>query len=103
MDLNKFEELTTQWANDRNIINGATVQSQFVKLMEEAGELAGNIARGRSEGMKDDIGDMMVVLTILSRQIGSDLRECGEIAYNDIKDRKGRMIDGVFVKESDLS
>ena len=60
-------------------------------------ELAGNIARRRC--IKDDIGDMVVVLTIIAKQSGTTLQECLAHAYNDIKDRKGRMVDGVFVKE----
>lgn len=88
------------WAEDRNIIKGSNSKTQYVKLIEEAGELAGNIARGRD--VKDDIGDMVVVLTILAAQHGLTIEECVAEAWDDIKDRKGRMVDGVFIKESDL-
>ena len=94
-------ENITKWANDRNIINGATSQSQCIKLIEEFGELAGNIARGKD--IKDDIGDMIVVLTILAAQNNVTIKECVEVAYNDIKFRKGKMINGIFVKEKDLT
>lgn len=95
---NKIEK----WAEYRNFFGegGSTVQAQFVKLIEESGELAGNIARGRD--CRDDIGDMAVVLTILARLQGTSLPECMEVAYNDIKDRKGQFVDGCFIKESDL-
>ena len=85
------------WAEDRNLIEGSNPQAQFVKLMEEAGELAGNISRGKS--VQDDIGDMVVVLTIIARMYHTTLEECVFMAYQDIKDRKGRMVDGIFVKE----
>jgi NTP pyrophosphatase (non-canonical NTP hydrolase) len=98
----RFEDIRN-WANDRNIIEGATTHAQFVKLMEEAGELASGIAKSKIEMVKDGIGDTIVVLTILAAQHGLSVEECVEQAWNEIKDRKGRMINGVFVKEADLT
>lgn len=60
------------------------------------------MAKGKPELIKDALGDMYVVMTILAMQMNIDINECIDIAYNEIKDRKGKMIDGVFVKESDL-
>lgn len=92
-----------QWGEDRNFYGqgGATIQSQFVKLAEEMGELAGNIARGKD--CKDDMGDMVVVLTGMARLNGTTIEECIEHAYNDIKDRKGEFVNGSFIKESDFN
>lgn len=94
--------LIIDWGKQRNFYGegGATKQMQFVKLMEECGELAGNLSRGRD--VKDDIGDIFVVLTHIAVLSGTSLRECVDVAYNDIKDRKGQFIDGSFIKESDL-
>ena len=91
-----------RWGKDRNFYGegGATVQSQFVKLAEEMGELAGNIARGKD--CTDDIGDMVVVLTHIAKLQGKTIEECIEHSYNDIKDRKGQFREGSFIKESDL-
>lgn len=89
-----------QWHRDRNLIEGSTDKAQFVKLIEEAGELAGNIARGRS--VADDIGDMCVVLINIAERNDITLEQCLETAWDDIKDRKGRMVNGTFVKETDL-
>jgi NTP pyrophosphatase (non-canonical NTP hydrolase) len=94
--------LIRKWAADRNLIEGATVHAQFVKLIEESGELAAGIAKNRPEEIKDGIGDMVVVLTILAAQNGLTIEECIAAAYEEIKDRKGRMIGGMFVKEADL-
>lgn len=93
-------KLITSWANDRNIINGSTAPHQFLKLIEEIGELAGNLARGKP--IDDDIGDSMVVLNNLAEMQGYSAGHCLNIAYDDIKNRTGRMINNVFVKEEDL-
>ena len=91
-----------RWGKDRNFYGegGATVQSQFVKLAEEMGELAGNIARGKD--CIDDLGDMVVVLTHIAKLQGKTIEECIEHSYNDIKDRKGQFREGSFIKEADL-
>lgn len=96
-----YADRIRQWAADRNLIDGSDVKSQFVKLMEEAGELASGIAKQRDEEIADAIGDMFVVLTIIAAQKGMDIEECIAGAWLEIKDRKGRMVDGVFVKEAD--
>lgn len=88
-----------QWAADRNILKGSTRKNQMTKLVEEIGELAGGIARGNEDTIKDSIGDSLVVLTILAEQSGTSIAECLSLAWNRIKDRKGEMIDGIFVKE----
>jgi len=89
-----------QWHRDRNLIDGSTDKDQYMKLIQEAGELSDNICKGRD--IKDDIGDMIVVLINIATRNGLSIADCLEAAWNDIKDRKGVMIDGVFVKESDL-
>ena len=91
-----------QWAKDRNLIEGATPDKQFLKLAEEMGELGSGLAKNNQDEIKDAIGDMMVVLTIMAEQLGMTVDEWYAHAYNEIKDRKGKMVDGVFVKESDL-
>jgi len=89
-----------QWHRDRNLIDGSTDKDQYMKLIQEAGELSDNICKGRD--ISDDIGDMMVVLINIATRNNLTITECLDAAYNDIKDRKGRMVDGVFVKEADL-
>ncbi|HDR1056965.1 TPA: MazG-like family protein [Pasteurella multocida] len=157
-----------QWAEDRNLTKGSTPQKQFLKLMEEFGELCSGVAKNKPEVIKDSIGDCFVALIILTQQLKVDidfeyifdvtyknlkntnddpivsmvlftaragglansigyendpsfelagmfsllvlissklylnLTDCVQHAYNQIKDRKGKMVDGVFVKEEDL-
>ena len=86
-----------EWHHQRNLIDGSTDQAQFLKLIEEVGELAGNLARGKD--ISDDIGDIIVVLINIAERNNLTIEECMLVAYNDIKDRKGKMIDGVFIKE----
>lgn len=88
------------WAQDRNLIKGSDVKSQTLKLVQEVGELSDSICKGKSP--IDDIGDCIVCLAILAEQSDLTIQQCIEHAYNDIKDRKGVMRNGVFIKESDL-
>ena len=92
-------DLIRKWADDRNLIEGATPQAQMLKMTEEVGELANGIARGNEDVVKDSIGDCVVVLTILAAQFNMNIEDCIDAAYDEIKDRKGRMVDGIFVKE----
>ena len=166
LDLKELIKNIENWAEDRNLIKGSTPKRQFIKLLEEFGELCNGISKEKLDVIKDSIGDCFVVLTIISAQrnrneinIGAmavehhpkttltaddcviellhdltrisceldrytslemlfgyivldlvevcdcfelDLTDCVQSAWDEIKDRKGRMIDGVFVKEGDL-
>ena len=95
-----FIDKIRMWHRDRNLIDGATDKDQLCKLIQEVGELSDNICKGKD--IRDDIGDIMVVLINIMDRNNLSLTECLEVAYNDIKDRKGRMVDGIFVKEADL-
>jgi len=90
-----------QWHHDRNLIEGSDDKSQFCKLVSEVGELGDNI--GKQRDVADDIGDICVVLINIAERNGLTLEHCLETAYNDIKDRRGKMVDGVFVKEGDVA
>ena len=95
-------ELIRNWANSRNLIDGSNSFRQMTKLIEEMGELAHGIAKGRPDEVMDGIGDMVVVLTIMAAQNGMDIEQCIAMAWDEIKDRRGRMVDGIFIKEADL-
>lgn len=93
--------LIRRWADARNLIDGSTPQAQFVKLAEEMGELAAGLAKNRPGQAVDSIGDMVVVLTILAEQLGVTIEGCILTAWDEIKDRTGRMENGVFIKDGD--
>jgi len=99
MSKEKYEELIRQWHQDRNLIDGSTDKDQYLKLIQEAGELSDSLCKGKD--IRDDVGDMLVVLINILTRNNLTLSECLAVAYDDIKDRKGKMVDGVFIKEGD--
>ena len=94
-------ELIKKWAIDRGL-QSASPEAQMVKLLEEAGELASGINKNKLDLIIDSIGDTYVVLVILCMQLGLDINDCIKAAYEEIKDRKGKMVNGLFVKKKDL-
>ena len=97
--LNRFD-LIRQWAEDRGIYAEGNSHTQYVKLMEEAGELAKALLNKDFYEIKDAIGDMVVVLTNLAVLEGMQIENCIDSAYNEIANRKGEMINGTFVKSA---
>jgi len=97
-DYDYFGEIR-KWAEARNLVNGSTLQAQVVKLLEESGELAAGVARNDMEKIIDSIGDVMVVLTIIAAQVQIPVEECLDLAWEAIRYRKGKMVNGIFVKE----
>ena len=99
-----FEELekkVIEWGYEREIFSQSSPHRQYGKLDEEMGELFYGLTWDEDLVVKDSIGDMMVVLAIIARFKGYTLTECLEFAYNEIKNRKGKMVNGIFVKEEE--
>ena len=103
------------WHTDRNLIAGSSDKDQIVKLVEEFGELSRSIIRTPKatekwlnengypvsrDNLRDSIGDMIVVLINIAMRNDLSLYECMAKAYDEIKGRKGKMVDGSFIKES---
>ena len=88
-----------EWAEERNLIEGSTPRLQMTKLFEECEELSHALQDDDLSETIDAIGDIQVVLAVICAQLGLNIDECREVAWNEIKDRRGKMIDGVFVKE----
>ena len=99
--MEKLIELVSQWHHDRNLIEGATSKDQVLKLIQEVGELSDSVCK--KQDVKDDIGDCLVILINIAEREGTSLEECLSVAYEDIKDRTGKMIEGIFVKDGDGS
>ena len=97
-----------QWANDRNIIDGSTPIKQLDKTSEEFNELQRAVAiyqTGKVQAHSDVVdayGDILVTLIIAAKQLDIDLEDALAAAYEEIKDRRGEMRGGKFVKEADL-
>lgn len=100
-DLNELTILIREWAYDRGL-DKVEPEKQIVKLMEEVGELASGFSKHNRDTIYDSIGDSFVVLTILAMIYKIDIETCVQYAYDEIKNRKGRTINGIFVKEEDL-
>ena len=93
-------DLIRSWAEDRGIYDKGDQKTQYVKLMEEAGEVGRAILKDDTLEIQDGIGDMVVVLTNLAELSGLTIEECIESAYDTIAKRKGKMINGTFVKSN---
>jgi len=101
LGLNHFD-LIRAWAAERGIYEKGNAHTQYVKLQEEAGELAKALLNKDKPEIKDAVGDMVVVLTNLAYLEGVTIEECIESAYAEIANRKGKMINGTFVKELEV-
>ena len=100
VNLTNYFPLIRDWAQDRGIYDKGNSHTQYVKLMEEAGELAQALLNKDRYEIKDAIGDMVVVLTNLAVLEGMQIENCIESAYNEIANRKGKMENGTFVKQT---
>ena len=89
------------WADKRGIYDSGDTKTQFVKLMEEVGELGKAILKDDKDEFVDAIGDCIVVLTNLSHLGGFDVEHCISSAYDEISNRTGSMVNGTFVKDAD--
>lgn len=104
MTFEELHEAIIQWAEDRNMIkpDRLTGLAQLAKVTEELGELSAGINKNDEDKTKDSLGDILVTLIILAQDLNLDLLDCLNSAYKIIQNRKGKTINGVFVKESDL-
>ena len=97
-DINDLTVRIYNWFDEKGLHDPIM---QFAKLNEEVGELAHELTRGRRDSleMKDAIGDVFVTLVGMAHHLDLDLSECINMAYQEIKNRKGKVIDGSFIKE----
>jgi len=98
-----FDELIENvklWADNKGILKPENASKQMMKVIEELGETAGAIAKNKkTEEIQDGIGDTFVTVIILAYQLGLNPTECLDRAWNEIKDRKGKTENGIFIKE----
>ena len=108
-----FEELkikVEEWANDKDLLHSENAEKQFMKFIEEVFEFKTEMDDNQRfaaccvdiKNMKLEMGDIFVTLIILCNQLGIDCVECLQMAYEKISKRRGKTIDGIFVKEEDL-
>ena len=95
-------DLIRDWADERGIYDKGDLNTQYVKLQEEAGELAKALLNKDQPEIVDAIGDIVVVLTNLAHLAGHKIEDCIDTAYGVIAKRKGKMINGTFVKNKEV-
>lgn len=101
--MNELTEKIKQWGENKGIIANSHPRDQYLKVVEEVGEIASGLARGDHKEVVDAIGDTYVTIVLLAEQIGVGIEECVRQAYGEIAERKGKIVNGVFVKHSDLN
>ena len=92
-------DLIRRWASKRGLYDKGDPKTQALKLVEEVGETCRAILKGNHDSIEDGIGDCVVVLTNLAHLCNTDIEHCIESAYNEIKDRTGKMNNGTFKKD----
>ena len=104
--MNNLITKINHWADKRNL-KQADPKIQWMRITEEVGEIRDVLLKPTKftqpqAALKDAIGDTLVTIIVLAHQLDLDVTECLSIAYEEIKNRKGKMINGTFVKEEDL-
>jgi NTP pyrophosphatase (non-canonical NTP hydrolase) len=94
----RFDKIR-DWANERGLYSGGDTKTQTLKLMEEAGEICRAVLKVDKQATMDGIGDCVVVLTNLAELAGTSIEDCIDLAYNEIKNRTGKMSNGTFKKD----
>lgn len=102
MDFEQLKTKVEEWADDKYLIRFEYWVKQFEKVVEEVFELKEEMIQNNKKNTKLEFGDVIVTLIILSNQLNIDFVECLEMAYDKISKRKGKTIDGTFIKEADL-
>jgi NTP pyrophosphatase (non-canonical NTP hydrolase) len=101
MSYNELELSVVRWSEDRGIIQNSDAKTQLLKAFEEMGELASGINKKDMALIKDGVGDVVVCLINVCAILDISITECLQLAYDEIKDRKGYLTkDGVFIKEA---
>jgi phosphoribosyl-ATP pyrophosphohydrolase len=94
-----MKEEILQWANNKNLLKYENRFKQYSKLQEESNELYVAMLDDNKTEIIDGLGDCVIVLTILAEQLGFDLATCVECAYDEIKNRTGKTLNGTFLKD----
>jgi NTP pyrophosphatase (non-canonical NTP hydrolase) len=100
VSLQQLEESIVRWGHDKGILPDPDPLAQFAKTLEEVEELAEAIVDNNVEEVKDAIGDIIVTLIMQADAWDTSIETCLQGAYDEIKNRKGKMVNGVFVKDA---
>ena len=87
------------WAEEKNLLKKENTQAQMLKVLEEVGETAGALLKNKNQEIIDGLGDSFVTLIILCYQLEIEPKECLQVAWDEIKNRKGKTVNGTFIRE----
>lgn len=91
--------LTLDWARERNLLDNSGAERQVLKAMSEMGEFADEVLKGDKVKQTDELGDVLVTLILSGAKLGIDIEDALRVAYTKISNRKGKTVNGVFVKD----
>ena len=92
------EEKVIEWAIAKGIYSPDNLKNQTLKMTAEAGELADAVLKGDTNEIKMEAGDVLVTLSLICGMQGYTLEDALQAAYNKIKDRQGKTVNGTFIK-----
>ena len=87
---------------DESFYQGLSTHMLMLHMVKSMGDIADGVSKGKRDLTEKGIGRMVALLAVLATEFGTSLEDCTNDAYDEIKDRKGRMVGGVFIKEADL-
>ncbi|HLR58895.1 MAG TPA: MazG-like family protein [Pseudogracilibacillus sp.] len=99
--MNTLIKKVERWSQDREL-HKSNSDKQLLKAQEEFGEVIQSYLKDQPEELKLELGDVLITLIIFAQQQDIDLNECLELAYNKISNRKGELVNGVYIKQEDL-
>ncbi len=88
-----------EWAQEKHLLKKENSHAQMLKVLEEVGETAGALLKNKNKEIIDGLGDSFVTLIILCYQLGLEPKDCLETAWDEIKNRKGKTVNGTFIRE----
>lgn len=97
----ELENNIIKWAEERGLYDNTTTEHQLSKLHEEIGEWLEEYKSGNRIAEQLELGDIYVVLVNIAAKRGYSLKRCGWLAYEKIKNRTGKMVNGSFLKDED--
>ena len=97
--MDKLIENVRVWADQKNLLKKENSKAQMLKVLEEIGETAGALLKKNNKELIDGLGDSFVTLIILCYQLDLEPKDCLQAAWNEIKNRKGKTVNGTFIRE----
>ena len=97
--MNELIKNVKDWAEEKNLLKKENSHAQMLKVLEEVGETAGALLKNKNKEIIDGLGDSFVTLIILCYQLGLEPKDCLETAWDEIKNRKGKTVNGTFIRE----